>query len=402
MGSDGMVRRAYKYRFYPTPGQENLLRRTIGCCRLVYNKALAARTEAWTARRESVSYNQTNTMLTGWKKTEELAFLREVSSVALQQSLRHLQAAFSNFFDGTADYPRFKKKSRGGAATFVRSAFTWDGRTLRLAKMDKPLDIHWSRPLPDGAYPVNVTISLDSAGRWHVSILVEEHVTALPKAEGKVGVDMGVQSFATLSTGEKIDNPGLRKRNAKRLGKAQRDLARKRKGSNNHRRAMLKAARIQARIADRRKDFLHKLSTRIVRENQTVVIEDLAVKNMSRRCKPETDPANPGHYLSNGQTAKRALNRGITDAGWRMLRTMLAYKCEWYGRRLVVIDRWYPSSQICSTCGKNTGRKPLNVRAWTCPACHTTHDRDVNAAKNILAAGLAVNVCGDQRKHHNN
>ncbi|WP_044098850.1 RNA-guided endonuclease InsQ/TnpB family protein, partial [Bifidobacterium gallicum] len=166
--------RAYKYRFYPTPGQENLLRRTIGCCRLVYNKALAARTEAWTARRESVSYNQTSTMLTGWKKTEELAFLREVSSVALQQSLRHLQAAFSNFFDGTADYPRFKKKSRGGAATFVRSAFTWDGRTLRLAKMDKPLDIHWSRPLPDGAYPVNVTISLDSAGRWHVSILVEE------------------------------------------------------------------------------------------------------------------------------------------------------------------------------------------------------------------------------------
>ncbi|KFI58606.1 transposase [Bifidobacterium gallicum DSM 20093 = LMG 11596] len=399
MSSDGVVQRAYRFRFYPTPQQEDLLRCTIGCCRLVYNKALAARTEAWTTRHERIGFAETSRQLTLWKNTEELSFLNDVSSVALQRSVRHLQAAFSNFFNQRGDYPEFKKKSHGGSASFMRTAFTWDGRDLKLAKMGEPLNIKWSRTLPRSAKPSSVTVILDAAGRWHVSILVEEHVKPLPKAGTQVGIDMGLTDFAITSNGEKTANPRFRKRDAQRLRKAQRDLARKRKGSNNHRRAMLKVARIQARIADRRKDFLHKLSTRIVRENQTVVIEDLAVKNMSRRCKPVADPQQPGRWKRNGQTAKRALNRGITDAGWRMLRTMLAYKCEWYGRQLVVIDRWYPSSQICSTCGKNTGRKPLNVRAWTCPACHTTHDRDVNAAKNILAAGLAVNVCGDQRKH---
>lgn len=397
-----MVQRAYRFRFYPTPEQENLLRRTIGCCRLVYNKALAARTEAWTASRENISYAKTCTMLTGWKKTEELDFLKEVSSVPLQQSLRHLQSAFKNFFDGTADYPRFKKKSHGGSATFVRTAFTWDGANLTLAKMDRPLDIHFSRPIPEGAYPVNVTVSLDCAGRWHISILVEEHVKPLPQTEGKVGIDMGVESFATLSTGEKIDNPRLRGKNAKRLKKAQRNLARKQKGSNNHRKAALKVARLEAQTADRRKDFLHKLSTRIIRENQTVVLEDLHVQNMTRKAKPKKDPDREGRYLPNGQSAKRGLNRSITDTGWRMFRTMLEYKAQWYGRTLVVIDRWYPSSQLCSNCGKNTGKKPLNIRAWTCSHCHTTHDRDVCAAQNILAAGLAVTVCGDGRKHRNN
>ncbi|WP_244829649.1 transposase [Bifidobacterium gallicum] len=208
--------------------------------------------------------------------------------------------------------------------------------------------------------------------------------------------------LAALSDGEKIPNPRFRKRNAKRLGKAQRNLARKQKGSRNYEKARLKVARIQAQGADRRKDFLHKLSTRIIRENQTVVLEDLAVRNMCRKAAPKEDRAHPGRYLPNGRAAKRGLNRSITDAGWRMFRTMLEYKAAWYGRQLIVIDRWYPSSQICSHCGKNNGKKPLNVRAWTCPYCHTTHDRDVNAAKNILAAGLAVNVCGDGRKHHNN
>lgn len=402
MCSDGMVQRAYKYRFYPTPEQENLLRRTIGCCRLVYNKALAARTEAWAARQENVSYSQTSSMLSGWKRTEKLAFLKDVSSVALQQSLRHLQTAFSNFFNGTADYPRFKKKSHGGSATFVRTAFTWDGHDLKLAKMNQPLNIHWSRPLPDRAQPSSVTVSLDTAGRWHVSILVEETVNPLPVTDAQIGIDMGLDSFATLSTGEKIPSPRFRKRNAKRLRKAQRNLARKQKGSRNYEKARLKVARIQAQTADQRKDFLHKLSTRIIRENQTVVLEDLTVQNMSRKAAPKEDPDHPGRYLPNGQAAKRGLNRSITDAGWRMFRTMLEYKAAWYGRDLVVIDRWYPSSQLCSHCGKNSGRKPLNIRAWTCPHCHTLHDRDVNAAKNILAAGLAVTVCGDGRKRRNN
>ena len=181
------------------------------------------------------------------------------------------------------------------------------------------------------------------------------------------------------------------------MRKAQKSLSRKRKGSNNQRKARLKIARIHARIADRRRDFLHKLSTRLIRENQTVVVEDLNVQGMSRRCKPVPDPNHPGRYLKNGQSRKKGMNRSITDTGWRELRSMLEYKADWYGRQLVVIDRWYPSSQTCSTCGKRTGRKALNIREWTCPYCGTHHDRDVNAAKNIQAAGLAVIACGDGR-----
>ncbi|EFA22170.1 transposase, IS605 OrfB family [Bifidobacterium gallicum DSM 20093 = LMG 11596] len=398
------TQRAYRFRFYPTPGQENLLRRTLGCVRLVYNKALALRSETWTREQRNVSYRDTGKALTGWKKSEGLAFLNDVSCVPLQQALRHLQTAYSNFFNHTGDFPAFKRKAHGGSATFTRYAFTWDGckRHLKLAKMKEPLRVIWSRTLPVKAVPSSVTISLDAAGRWHVGILVEEHVKPIPRTDTRIGVDMGVDSFAALSDGEKIPNPRFRKRNAKRLGKAQRNLARKQKGSRNYEKARLKVARIQAQGADRRKDFLHKLSTRIIRENQTVVLEDLAVRNMCRKAAPKEDRAHPGRYLPNGRAAKRGLNRSITDAGWRMFRTMLEYKAAWYGRQLIVIDRWYPSSQICSHCGKNNGKKPLNVRAWTCPYCHTTHDRDVNAAKNILAAGLAVNVCGDGRKHHNN
>lgn len=399
MSSDGLLQRAYKFRFYPTREQENLLRRTIGCCRLVYNKALAARTEAWTQRQERMGFAQSSRMLAQWKKTDELAFLKEVSSVPLQQSLRHLQTAFSNFFNQQSDYPRFKKKSHGGSATFVRTAFTWDGKNLKLAKMSEPLNIRWSRTLPKGASPSSVTVSLDAAGRWHVSILVKDHVNPLPDTGKQVGIDMGLADFAITSNGDKIPNPRFRKQNANRLKKAQRNLARKQKGSNNHRKAALKVARIEAQTTDRRRDFLHKLSTSIIRENQTIVLEDLNVQGMSRKAKPKENPTQTGQYLPNGRAAKLGLNRSITDTGWRMFRTMLEYKAQWYGRKLVVIDRWYPSSQICSTCGKSTGKKPLNIRAWTCPDCGTSHDRDVNAAKNILAAGLAVIVCGDGRKH---
>lgn len=215
------------------------------------------------------------------------------------------------------------------------------------------------------------------------------------------GVDLGLESFAILSTGEKIANPRFSRRQAKRLRHAQKALSRKAKGSNNRRKARLKVARIQARIADQRRDFLHKLSTRLIRENQTVVVEDLNVQGMSRRVKAKPDPNSPGHYLQNGKKAKNGMNRSIRDASWSMFRTMLEYKADWYGRRLIVIDRWYPSSQTCSTCGKRTGCKPLNIRSWTCPYCGTHQDRDVNAAKNIQAAGLAVIACGDGRKGEN-
>ena len=393
------VRRAYRFRFYPTAEQENLLRRTLGCCRKVYNLALDVRSTAWTARKEKVTYSDTSRMLTEWKRTDEYSYLSEVPSVPLQQSLRHLQRAFSNFFGKTGDYPKFKAKRGGGSATYAATAFTWDWerQALTLAKMKEPLPVRWSRTLPRKAQPSSVTVSLDAAGRWHVSILVEDTVIQLPHADGMVGIDLGTEHFAILSTGEKIDNPRHLKRHLKKLELAQRKLSRTRKGSNNHEKARLKVAKAYAKVKDCRTDYLHKLSTRIIRENQTVVIEDLAVRNMTRRCNPKPDPDKSGGYLPNGQAAKSGLNRSILDAGWRRFRSMLEYKAEWYGRQLTVIDRWYPSSQLCHTCGKTTGRKPLYIREWDCPHCNAHHDRDVNAAKNILSAGLAVRACGDSR-----
>ncbi|WP_212819122.1 RNA-guided endonuclease InsQ/TnpB family protein [Polymorphospora rubra] len=367
------MKRAFKYRFYPTLEQAAELARTFGCVRLVYNMALHARTEAWTLRREGVGYNATSALLTGWKKTEELAFLNEVSCVPLQQALRHLQVAFTNFWAKRAGYPSFKSKKRSRrSAEYTTSAFRFRDGELTLAKMSQPLNIVWSRPLPAGASPSTVTVSQDAAGRWFVSLLCNDTITPVP-APGTVGIDAGLTHLLTLSTGEKVTNPRHERADRQRLARAQRDLARKEKGSANRAKARLKAARVHARIADRRRDHLHKLTTRLVRENQTLVIEDLTVSNMVKN---------------------RSLARAISDAGWRQFRTMLEYKADWHGRNLITVDRWFPSSKLCSTCGALADRMPLNVRSWTC-RCGSVHDRDVNAARNILAAGLAVTACGD-------
>ncbi|MGW8879413.1 RNA-guided endonuclease InsQ/TnpB family protein, partial [Streptomyces mirabilis] len=276
------VKRAFKYRFCPTDAQAAELSRTFGCVRKVYNLALAARTEAWVTRQERVTYNATSAMLTAWKKTGELAYLNEVSSVPLQQALRHLQTAFTHFFGKRAKYPRFKsrKKSRK-SAEYTSSAFRFRDGKLTLAKMTEPLDIVWSRPLPEGTSPSTVTVSQDAAGRWFVSLLCEDpSVKPLPATGQAVGVDVGLDHLLTLSTGEKIANPRHERRDRAALAKQQRRLAKKEKGSANRARARLKVARIHARIADRRRDGLHKLTTRLVRENQTIVIEDLTVRNM--------------------------------------------------------------------------------------------------------------------------
>ncbi len=367
------VRRAFKYRFYPTDEQAAELSRTFGCVRLVYNKALEERTRAWYGEQRRVSYVQSSAALTEWKKTEELAFLSEVSSVPLQQALRHLQAAFGNFFAKRAKYPRYKsrKKSRA-SAEYTRSAFKWRDGRLTLAKMAEPLDIRWSRPLPEGAEPTTATVSRDAVGRWFVSLLCEDSVAPAAVTTAAVGIDAGITSLVTLSTGEKVANPKHERRDRVRLARAQRELSRKAKGSANREKARRRVTKVHARIADRRRDFLHKLSTRLVRENQTVVIEDLTVR----------------HLLKNGKLA-----RAISDASWTEFRSMLEYKCAWYGRELVVIDRWFPSSKPCGACGTVAAKMPLNVREWTC-ACGTVHDRDVNAARNILAAGLAASACG--------
>jgi len=368
------MEKAYRYRLYPTTEQEKLLRQTMGCARLVYNKALAFRTEAWYERQERVGYSQTSSMLTNWKKEEELDFLNEVSCVPLQQGLRHLQTAFSNFFAGRAKYPNFKKKHNGGSAEFTKSAFRWKDRQVFLAKCTTPLPIRWSKQIPEGCVPSTITVKLTPVGRWYVSLLVDDYtIKPLPKIDKTIGLDVGITSLIATSDGDKIANPKHFKKLRKKLKRKQKALTRKHKGSNNREKARVQVAKVHAEITDARKDFLHELTTQLIRENQTIVVEDLAIRNMVKNHK---------------------LALAISDASWSELIRQIAYKCEWYGRELIKIDRWFPSSKRCGNCGHVVDKLPLNIREWKCPKCGTEHDRDINAAKNILAAGLAVSVCG--------
>ena len=373
--SDKVVKRSYKYRFYPTPEQAEQLARTFGCVRYVYNRALAERSRAWTQEQRRVTQAETSRMLTQWKRDPETAWLAEPSKGPLQATLRHLQDAYSRFWNKQAGYPKFKKKGRSkDSATYFRNCFTYRNGQIKLAKQSEPLDIRWSRPLPEDADPSQVTVSRDSAGRYYISILVDDTIAPHPPTDTTVGIDAGITTLYTLSTGEKVANPRHEKKDREKLARAQRQLSKKKKGSKNREKARRKVARINARIADRRRDYLHKLSTRLVRENQVIAIEDLSVRNMIKN---------------------HSLARTISDASWAQFRTMLEYKADWYGREVIAIDRFYPSSKTCSACGMLQDSMPLNIRDWTCPSCGKTHDRDVNAAKNILAAGLAVSACGD-------
>lgn len=369
-----VVKRAYKYRFYPTPEQATQLAQTFGCVRYVYNRALAERSRAWTQEQRRVTFADTSKMLTAWKRDPETAWLAEPSKGPLQAALRNLQSAYDRFWRKQSRFPTFKKKGKSKqSATYYKGCFTFRDGEIKLAKQKEPLNIRWSRPLPDGAEPSQVTVSCNSRGQYHISILIEEAIAELPKNDSAVGIDAGITTLYTLSTGEKIVNPRHEKKDRERLVKAQRSLSRKQKGSRNRDKARRKVAKIHGKIADRRRDHLHKLSTRLIRENQVIVIEDLSVRNMVKN-----------HNLA----------RAISDASWSLFRTMLEYKAEWYGRDVIVIDRFYPSSKTCSECGRIAESLPLNVREWECK-CGAIHDRDVNAAKNILAVGLAVSACGD-------
>ncbi len=367
-------KKAYKYRIYPTHEQESMLARTFGCCRFVYNWALRERTDAYFQRGERLSYEGTAERLTALKQQADQAWLGEVSSVPLQQALRHLDTAFRNFFEGRAEYPTFHKKHGEQAATYASTAFKWDGKSLVLAKMTDPLDIRWSRRLPEGCKPTTVTVSKDTAGRYFVSLLVEEDVEPLPAVERRVGLDLGLKSMVITSDGHTYGNPQFFAKDEKKLARAQRRLSKKHKGSKNRAKARRKVARIHVRIADRRRDYQHQLSTKLIRENQTICVESLQVKNM----------------VKNHQLAK-----AISDVGWGEFVRQLAYKAQWYGRQLVKIDKFYPSSKRCFDCGHLLETLSLDVRQWTCPACGVVHDRDVNAARNILAAGQAVTACGE-------
>ncbi len=365
------TKRAYKYRFYPTEEQKIILAQTFGCCRFIYNWGLSTRKTAYFQHGQSLYYNDLAAMLPALK--QEYPWLREVSAVPLQQALRHLDAAYTNFFEGRAEYPTFKKKRNEQSATYASNAFTWDGQSLTLAKMTEPLDIRLHRTLPKGCKPSSVTITKDCANRYFVSILVEDDIKPLPVVNKMVGLDLGIKSMVALSTGEQVGNPKYFAKDERKLAKAQRRHARKKKGSKNRQKARLKVAKIHARIADRRRDYQHKLSTRIVHENQVMCVESLAVKNMVKNPK---------------------LAKAISDVGWGEFVRQLDYKARWYGRTLVKIDQWYPSSKTCHACKHVVDSLPLDIREWVCPACGTVHDRDINAALNILAEGLSVAACG--------
>ncbi|MCO6010643.1 transposase [Actinoallomurus purpureus] len=366
------MRTAYKCRAYPGPEQAAVFSRTFGCVRLVWNKTLTERHTAYHQRGEKTSYKQTDAALTGWKKTEDLAFLSEVSSVPLQQTLRHQHAAFANFFAGRAKYPRFKNRNSRQTAHYTRSAFRMKNGELSMAKTTTPLRFVWSFEDVDPATldPTMVVISRDPDGRWYVTFAVDADAPdPMDEAGHAIGVDLGIKDFAVTSDGERIANPRHLERKARNLARYQRRMARRERGSANRRKAKAKVARAHRKVRNARADFLHRVSANLVRRADVIVIEDLAVKNMVKN---------------------RKLARVISDAGWGEFRRQLEYKAERTGRTLVVIDRWYPSSKTCSACGHLLAKLSLSTRHWTCPGCRTRHDRDINAAKNIVAAGRAV------------
>src|SRR5260370_9999887 len=367
------VKRAYRYRFYRKLEQAQNLACTFGCVRFMYNWALSKRKRAYFDKGVKLYTKDLSAAITALKKEEGTTWLKEVSSVPLQQALRHLDTAYKNFFEGRADYPTFKKKHHEQSATYTDNAFTLKDEKLTLAKRTRPLDIVWSRPLPDGAKPSSVTVSKDRSGRYFVSIVLEEEIAPLPLTEQQVGLDVGLKSLVVLSTGEAIDNPKYYAKDEKKLARAQRKQAKTKKGSKNRENARKKVARLHARIADKRRDYQHKLSTRIIRENQTVCVERLAVKNMLKN-----------HCLA----------KAISDVGWGEFTRQLEYKAKWVGRTFIKIDRFYPSSKTCSACGHILEALTLDVREWACPSCGVCHDRDINAACNILAVGLTASVCG--------
>ncbi|HEX5540554.1 MAG TPA: transposase, partial [Micromonospora sp.] len=321
------MRTAYKCRVYPTPEQAAVLNRTFGCVRLVWNRLLGWRQARWHAERLATNVSQANAFLSELKRDPGLAFLREVSSVPLQQVTRIQQKAFVNFFTGRARYPRFKSRSGRQSVEYTRSGFRWRDGQLWLAKMNSPLRLVWSWPHIDPASidPSTVTLSRDPDGRWYVSLAVEVADPApLPSAGAAVGIDLGITDFAVTSDGDRVANPRLLERKARNLARYQRRMARKQRGSNNRAKAKAKIARAHRKVRAARQDFLHRTSTDLVRRYDTIVVEDLNVAGMLRN---------------------RKLAKAISDSGWATFRRMLAYKTHTYGRRLIVIDRWYPSSK---------------------------------------------------------
>ncbi|GGA43317.1 RNA-guided endonuclease TnpB family protein [Okeania sp. KiyG1] len=362
----------FKYRIYPTSGQKHRLARLFGCVRVVWNDSLACCQEKYTSgEKKPVNSQLQKQFITQAKKTEDREWLSEVSAIPLQQSLNHLNQAYQNFFQSTKGKrkgkpvkpPKFKSRKSRQTARFTKGGFKVGQHKVYLAKIGK-LKIVWSRELP--AAPSSVTVIKDSANRYFLSFVVEIQPETLAKTDNSVGIDLGIKTFATLSNGQKIDAPKPLKKRINKYRKLSKSLSKKTKGSYRYEKARVRVAKFHAKLKDTRTDFLHKLSTEIIRENQTIVLEDLNVSGMVKN---------------------RKLSRAISDLGWRQFRTFLEGKAEKYGRDFRVISRWEPTSQTCSSCGFKGGKLDLSVRVWECLNCGAKHDRDQNAAINILVAG---------------
>ncbi|WP_327410790.1 transposase [Streptomyces sp. NBC_01281] len=376
----------YSFRLYPDPGQQRALARAFGCARVVFNDAVRAREGARKAEQPFPTAGElSRRLITEAKRTVERSWLGEVSAVVLQQSLRDVETAYRNYFASLKGDrkgpkigpPRFKSRKDARQSIRFTANARWnitDNGRLILPKVGA-VKVKWSRTLP--TTPSSVTVIKDAAGRYFASFVVDTDPAVdarrMPDTDRAIGIDLGLTHFAVLSDGRKIDSPRFLRRAEKKLKKTQRKLARKQKGSKNRGKARLKVARAHATVADARREFHHQLSTQLISENQGIAVEDLPVTGLART----------------------RLAKSVHDAGWASFISMLEYKADRYGRTLVKIGRFTPTSQTCSTCGVKGGPKPLNVREWTCGTCGTVHDRDINAAINVkTAAGLAVSACG--------